>query len=231
LVGRHPGVFAVLGAAGLGTAGAGLGGALAASVAMGTFARRWSRRRRARRHSAELSALLDAVRVMAGELRAGAHPAAAAASAATGDSRAHRMLGSVAAAAALGAEIPAMLERRSAAEPVLASEIRRVASAWSLADRHGAALAELMDAVRVDLEARVRQAGQVNAQLAGPRATAAVLAGLPLLGVLMGQGIGADPWHVLSATALGQMLLVLGVGLSCAGTLWSGWITSRGTAG
>ena len=53
---------------------------------------------------------------------------------------------------------------------------------------------------RHDLDARIRLSGQVTAQLAGPKASAAVLAGLPLLGVALGQGIGANPWHVLTAT-------------------------------
>jgi tight adherence protein B len=54
-----------------------------------------------------------------------------------------------------------------------------------------------------------------------------VLAALPVLGVLLGEGIGAGPWHVLTGTSSGLALLVLGTGLACAGILWSGRITAK----
>jgi tight adherence protein B len=165
---------------------------------------------------------------MAAELRAGAHPSVAAEAAVSGTARVHRLLRCAAAATRLGAQVPALLRRHAVDEPAIAAELSRLAAAWTLADRHGVALAELMDAVRTDLDARVRHAGQVEAQLAGPRATAAVLAGLPFVGVLLGEGIGAHPWQVLAGTPAGQLLLVVGVGLSCAGALWSDWVMRRG---
>jgi tight adherence protein B len=139
----------------------------------------------------------------------------------------HRVLGSVAAGARLGARVPALLEQHARTEPAIADELRRLAAAWAVAERHGIALADLVDAVRTDLDARARLAGQVKAQLAGPRSTAAVLAGLPPLGVLLGQGIGANPWRVLTDTSVGQILLVVGTALACAGVAWSGQITAR----
>jgi tight adherence protein B len=206
---------------------AGIGGVLAALVIAGVGYRRWQCRVRYRRQVGEVAALLDAVGVLAAELRAGAHPASAARAASAGDRAVHRVLASVAAAARLGAEVPALLKRHAVLEPSIVDELNRVAAAWSLAERHGAALAELMDAVRADLEARLRLSGQVKALLAGPRASAAVLAGLPLLGIALGQGIGAHPWRILTATAAGQCLLVLGTALVAAGVLWSGRITGR----
>jgi tight adherence protein B len=206
---------------------AGVGGALAAAIASGVGYHRWRAGAVRRGHSTEVAALLDAVAVMTAELRAGAHPAGAAASAAAGAGVVHRVLTSVAAGAQLGAQVPALLERHASNEPAIADELRRMAAAWALAERHGATLAELMDAVRADLEARVRLAGQIKAQLAGPRASSAVLAGLPVLGVALGQGIGANPWQVLTGTPVGQVLLVVGTGLVCAGMLWSGRITGK----
>ena len=206
---------------------AGIGGALAAAIASGVGYHRWRAGAVRRGHSTEVAALLDAVAVMTAELRAGAHPAGAAASAAAGAGVVHRVLTSVAAGAQLGAQVPALLERHASNEPAIADELRRMAAAWALAERHGATLAELMDAVRADLEARVRLAGQIKAQLAGPRASSAVLAGLPVLGVALGQGIGANPWQVLTGTPVGQVLLVVGTGLVCAGMLWSGRITGK----
>lgn len=206
---------------------AGPGGALASVIVTAVGYHRWRTSAARRRQSGEVAAMLDAIGVLSAELRAGAHPAGAAAAAAGGGAVVHRVLGSVAAGAQLGAEVPALLERHAANEPAIADELRRLAAAWALAERHGAALAELMEAARADLEARVRMGGQVSAQLAGPRSSAAVLAGLPVLGILLGQGIGANPWHVLTSTPAGQVLLVAGTGLAAAGMLWSGRITGR----
>jgi tight adherence protein B len=55
----------------------------------------------------------------------------------------------------------------------------------------------------------------------------ALLAGLPLLGMAMGSGVGADPWRVLTATGAGHLLLVLGVGLELTGIAWSARLTAR----
>jgi tight adherence protein B len=103
----------------------------------------------------------------------------------------------------------------------VAEHLDRLAGAWALAERHGIALAGPAAAVAHDLRARSRLAGGLRARLAGPRATAAVLAGLPVLGVLLGEGIGARPWAVLTAAGVGQVLLVVGVGLVCAGLAWT----------
>jgi tight adherence protein B len=226
----RPGAAGVVAVVLLGAGVAGVGGLVAGVLAAATIGGRVAARRRARGRARELAALLDAVAVMAAELRAGAHPSLAAKAAGTGTARVHRLLRSAAAAARLGAQVPALLRRHAVDEPAIAAELSRLAGAWTLADRHGIALAELMDAVRTDLDARVRHAGQVEAQLAGPRATAAVLAGLPVIAILLGEGIGAHPWRVLAGTPVGQVLLVVGVGLSCVGTLWSDWVMRRGTA-
>jgi tight adherence protein B len=63
--------------------------------------------------------------------------------------------------------------------------------------------------------------------MAGPRAGAAVLAGLPLFGVVLGELGGAGPLAVLSGTPPGQVLLVAGVVLICAGLRWSGRLTRQ----
>jgi tight adherence protein B len=54
-----------------------------------------------------------------------------------------------------------------------------------------------------------------------------VLAGLPLLGLAMGSGVGADPWRVLTTTVPGQVLLVAGVLLEIGGVAWVGRLTRR----
>lgn len=63
--------------------------------------------------------------------------------------------------------------------------------------------------------------------MAGARATAAILAGLPVLGVLLGQLIGAQPLRFLLGGHAGGWLLVVGTMLVCGGLLWSDRITDR----
>ena len=62
--------------------------------------------------------------------------------------------------------------------------------------------------------------------MAGARATAAILAALPVLGVALGELLGASSTTFLTRGAGGWVLLA-GVGLLCAGVLWSGRITDR----
>jgi hypothetical protein len=119
----------------------------------------------------------------------------------------------------------ALLWPRAAAgsgrHPGLGPDVERLAAAWELAEQHGVPLAGLLAGVQRELQWRVRFAARVRAELAGPRATAAVLTGLPLLGIGLGQLVGADPLAVLRSGLLGQALLVTGVALALAGAEWS----------
>lgn len=227
ILGRPGPVALAVAGAGLGLLAAGPGGALASGLAALMAARWWRAGRQRRAHTEAAAGLADALELLVGELRVGAHPAAAAlAAAADAEPAAARALTAAAATARLGGDVAAALQRCAAEVPTLGTELGRLAAAWALADEHGVGLAALVDAVRADLEARLRFAAGLHAQLAGPRASAAVLAGLPVLGVLLGQGVGADPWHVLSATVVGQVLLVLGVALTGVGLTWSRRIAS-----
>ncbi|MBP2475255.1 tight adherence protein B [Crossiella equi] len=120
---------------------------------------------------------------------------------------------------------PVCTPGRAAASPDAVSG--RLLRAWRIAREHGVPLAELLDAQRRDLEQRARFASQVHARLAGPRATAAVLAVLPLVALGLGEVMRAAPLHVLTSTAAGQVLLVAGVVLVCAGLEWSARLAGR----
>jgi tight adherence protein B len=225
---RRCGLLVIGLATGAGGLLAGLGGGLASAMVTGTVAGRWRTGHHHRVAATAATGLSDALGVLVAELRAGAHPAAAVQSAADthadGSPDVVRILAVVAAAARLGGDVPAVL--RSAAPTHLRPWLDRLADAWALAERHGIPLADLLDAVRCDTEHRVRFAADVQARLAGPRATAAVLAGLPLLGLALGQAVGAAPLRVLCETPVGQLLLVIGTGLACGGALWSARLIS-----
>ncbi|MDF3049452.1 MAG: hypothetical protein K0R87_1090 [Pseudonocardia sp.] len=202
-------------------------GALAgAAVATAWTARRQARQSERTAESAvtELAASLGRITE---ELRAGAHPAAALGGLTADGPLARAAWGPAARAAALGDGVPAALVAHARDQRDVGRDLRRIAAAWELAERHGAPLAELLTAVHTDLRWRVAHAGRVRALLAGPRATATVLTALPVLGILLGELVGADPLAVLRSGVLGQLLVVVGVGLALAGAGWAGHILRR----
>jgi tight adherence protein B len=200
---------------------------LAATVFVATASLRYRRRRRSRLGMSESRELETAIDVLVGELRVGAHPAQAFAVAA--DETAGPVADScraVAARARLGADVTAGL-RGVAETSALPAQWARLAVCWHLAAEHGLAMSTLMRAAQRDIVERQRFSGQVMSAMAGARATAAILAGLPVLSVVLGQLIGADPAAFLLAGHVGGWLLVVGVTLVCGGLLWSDRITDR----
>jgi tight adherence protein B len=203
---------------------------LAVTVLLFTSALRYRRRRRSDRRIAESHELETAIDVLVGELRIGAHPAAAFAVAA--DEAAGPVAGAcraVAARARLGADVAAGL-RGAGETSVLPTQWERLAVCWQLAADHGLAMSALMRAAQRDIAERQRFSGQVRSAMAGARATATILASLPVLSVLLGQLIGAHPIAFLLGGELGGCLLVVGLTLICGGLLWSDHITGQAMA-
>lgn len=209
----------------------GIGLAIAVAVGGATAYAQWRVRVRAKRALAATSAMSDAIHGLVAELRSGAHPMAAAESTAR-DARepAASALTLVATTARLGGDLPAALTTFANRNPILTPILRPLTHAWSLAQRHGLPLADVLDAVRRDIAGRVRFAHQLTARMAGPRASGAILAALPLLGVALGEGMGAHPVHILLGTSLGQSLLAAGTILICIGTWWITKLTTRAEA-
>ena len=190
----------------------------------------WIRRRRHRRavdRAAESLALQGALDVLVSELRVGAHPVAAVSAAATEVvGPVAESLRAVAARARLGADVAAGL-RSMTDSSLLPAHWQRLAVCWQLAQDHGLSVATLMQTAQRDIVARERFSAYVDAGLTGARTTAAMLAVLPVLGVGLGELIGAKPLSFLLATDIGGWLLVIGVTMACGGLLWSDHITAR----
>ncbi|BBY40577.1 hypothetical protein MMAN_47110 [Mycobacterium mantenii] len=200
---------------------------LCVAVVGATVGLRYRRRRRIRRAATEGHALHTALEVLVGELRAGSHPVRAFCVAADDTGGAVAVsLRSVAARARLGADVAAGLAAagRSSALP---THWERLALCWRLASDNGLGIATLMRAAQRDIAARQRFSAQVSSSMAGARATAAILAALPLLGVLLGQLIGARPLGFLLSGHAGGWLLLIGSTLACVGLLWSDRIADR----
>lgn len=201
--------------------------ALAAAVVGATAALRYRRRRQGRSGMAEGRSLEAGLEVLVGELRAGAHPVRAFGIAAEETAGSvSTALQTVAARARLGADVSAGL-RAAAGSSALPGHWERLAVCWQLATDHGLAVASLMRAAQCDIAERQRFSAKVTSGMAGARATAGILAGLPLLGLLLGQLIGARPLSFLLSGHAGGWLLVVGLALVCCGLLWSDRITER----
>ncbi|WP_018217148.1 type II secretion system F family protein [Salinispora vitiensis] len=101
-----------------------------------------------------------------------------------------------------------------------------IRAAVRLADRTGAPLADLLDRIDVDARAADRGRATAAAQAAGARATAWLLAALPIGGIALGYGIGVDPVAVLLHSAAGGSCAVLAVVLQVAGLFWTERLTA-----
>ncbi|HEX8093161.1 type II secretion system F family protein, partial [Jatrophihabitans sp.] len=102
-----------------------------------------------------------------------------------------------------------------------------LAVACELVSRSGAPLGRLLAGVQADLDADRRTRRAVRTALAGPRSSALLLAGLPLIGVAMGSAMGAHPERVLLRTTAGLAALSAGVVLDLAGLAWTLALTRR----
>lgn len=192
-----------------------------------TGTRRYRRRRSALRRVRERQRIAAALEILVGELRAGAHPVNAfTAAAAESEGSVAETMRTVATRARLGADVSTGL--REAARMSAAPESwERVAVYWNLAAHHGLAMATLMGAAQHDIISRQRFSDSVHAGLAGARATSAVLATLPVIGVFLGGMIGAHPMSFLLGGPLGAVLLLIGIALMCVGVIWSDRIIDR----
>lgn len=198
-----------------------------AAMVVGTLWVRRSRRLRAARRRAEGAVLANALELIEGELRVGAHPAraltVAGAEAAGGVAIALRAVG---ARCELGGDVVGGLRAVSETSSV-PDHWRRLAAYCELALHHGLAISTLIRAAHRDIVERERFSARVEAGLAGARATATILAGLPVLGITLGELAGAKPIELLLGGGLGGWLLVTGVVLACIGLFWSDRITDR----
>jgi len=97
----------------------------------------------------------------------------------------------------------------------------RVSVAWRVAEATGAPLADLLDRLDADLRGVQRVRLSTAAHAAGTRATAVLLALLPLAGIGVGYGMGVDPLRVLLHTPVGIGCAAGAVLLQLAGLAWT----------
>jgi tight adherence protein B len=173
---------------------------------------------RQRRHRVEAdrtsARVLETCEQLAGELGVGQPPGPALARAAAG----WPALDPVTRAFTVGADVPAAW-REVAAAPG-AGDLRHLAAAWQVSHRTGQGLAEAVDRVADRLRAGQATRRVVRGELASARATARLVAGLPVVALLMGSGAGGDPVGFLLGHPIGLACLAGGLAFGVAGLAW-----------
>jgi tight adherence protein B len=174
----------------------------------------WRRRTSALLAAANASRMAEVCDLLAAELCAGRPPEAALREAAT----AWSALIPVAEVARLGGDVPGAL--REVARTPGASGLRLLAAAWSVSRRTGGGLGVATRRVAEAVRREQATSRVVAGELASARATARLMAALPVVALLMGSGAGADPWSVLLRTPVGLGCLAAGLASGVAGVWW-----------
>jgi tight adherence protein B len=176
--------------------------------------------RRADRNRQELSAVVDG---LTAEYTAGATIAAALTVVAEGVAAAggsfSEALGSAARAATEGTDLAEAL--------VLRAELAELAVVFRLAEQTGSGLSGALAGLQAELAADHALRRATAQLLAGPRASSMLLALLPVLGIALGAGLGANPAEVLLHQRIGVVCLAAGVLLDLMGLSWTMALTRR----
>ncbi|MFJ4439581.1 type II secretion system F family protein [Streptomyces sp. NPDC088923] len=186
-------------------------------------------RAEARARAARADAVVVLCGLLAGEVRAGSGPAEALAHAVSACGELGPKCADILAAARFGGDVPAAL--REAARTPGAEGLVGLAACWRVALDRGAGLAVGLERLERALLADRDQRADLLAQLSGARATAGLLAALPLLGLLLGSAVGAAPLRVLFGSAPGVVCLVIGSVLEAAGVWWCLWLVRQAQRG
>lgn len=170
--------------------------------------------RRSARLAATRRAAADTVLAFSAELATGLPPETAWSRAAADRAFAKHSVGAI----SVAGDVPTAL-RADGADNDLAVLVA-LAAVWQVSAGAGAGLSDAAYRLGAAALQRERLRRDLAAQMAGPKATARVLALLPLVGLLLGSGLGGSPVAWLLGTPVGWVLLACGVGLEIVGLLW-----------
>jgi tight adherence protein B len=165
--------------------------------------------------------VLSGCRELAGLLRLGQLPLAALTTVAAGN----QLFTPALAAHRVGSDVAEQFRKRSS---VRGQEgLAELALAWRLSEDTGASLVATLDSLAQRMKGQAETKATLRAELAAAQSTCRLLAVLPVAGIALGYAMGGDPLAFLSGSPFGNVVLVAGASLACAGVWWSERI-SRG---
>ncbi len=105
-----------------------------------------------------------------------------------------------------------------------------VRAAAGVTARSGAPPAAVLESLAAALEREAELDVRRRAALAGPSASARLLGWLPVVGLLLGAAVGADPFAVLLDGGAGSALLAAGFGVAWVGRAWTAGLVRTASA-
>lgn len=125
----------------------------------------------------------------------------------------------------------ALIRRRSTPHGApcdeVARAVRELSDVWGRVVSDGTGLADAVDALHKTLtdNAVIRQ--ELSGHLAAPRATGVVLAALPVLGIGLGELLGAGSLSWLTGSQPGRIVVLVAAALDLTGLAWTARIAHR----
>lgn len=116
----------------------------------------------------------------------------------------------------MGGDVPEALRNDAGDERLLVS----LAALWQVSEGSGGAMAAALDRLVDGARDSARLRREIAGQLAAPRATARVLAFLPVIGLGMGFAMGSNPLAFLLGSPIGWGCLLLASALEAGGIFW-----------
>lgn len=135
------------------------------------------------------------------------------------------LLDGAATASRMGGDVAGAL--RAASRLPGAEVLGELAAAWEVSERSGAPMARVLDRLGDGVRDEREAQREVMTGLGPAKATARLMAVLPLFGLGMGLGMGSRPLDVLLNTVVGSLCLAGGAALACAGVWWVDQIAAR----
>ncbi|MEV4251864.1 type II secretion system F family protein [Spirillospora sp. NPDC049652] len=108
-----------------------------------------------------------------------------------------------------------------------AESLRLLAATWRLGAERGGTLATVLDGLAAALRDEETQRQEIAVHLAAPRATARLLAVLPLLGLAMAAALGTNPLPFLLTTGPGLACLASALALDATGLWWTQYLATK----
>lgn len=174
----------------------------------------WRKQRHSAAAAQRAEEIAEASQLMAGLVRVGHVPASALRLAAAESG----VFAEAVAAQQVGGSVASTWQRQST-QPGGAG-LAQLAAAWVVCEHSGASLTDTLDALAEHLDSSHKLQRMVVAELSAPKATGRMLAALPFAGLALGFAIGGNPVGFLLGSLLGQLCMVIGVALACAGVWW-----------